>query len=194
MKRILILFPIIVLCGLAFFYLYFRSNLKKPSATTLIYNADSGKWENTYNVPKILREEVDKDPNEDGLHNATILRGYFDHYDDQNSELVMKSVLPFTMNMQYEEVKLKTSPAKVVYCSPSTITDKETQKTYLTKDLRFPVLNNETMKITKEKIIDFNDFLKYSKADTYMFVQLTNDFTKNSANYIKKLVVIGLCD
>lgn len=194
MKKWLLLLFFVVICSLAFFYLLYRNNLQKNETSTLLYNRISGEWEAVAEIPKVKLEEINKDPNEDGLHNLSIVRGYFDHYDEQTSELTLKSLLPFTMETQYEFLSLKMPPSQTIYCSPSTITDQVTGKELLTSSLTFMVRNEQTMIVGAEQNFSFDQFLNQATADTYLFIQLTQDLNKQNTNYIKKLVVIGLCD
>lgn len=176
-----------------------RSYTKKGSLksqekeSTLMYNQESQEWEIVDDLLKISIEDIDPNPNNDGLHNRTILRGYFNHYDDTQDKLVIKAVLPFTGNLQYQLVELELKHNSL-YCSPSIIVDKKTGQQHLTKDLEFIVKNGQVMKISQEKMIGFDEFITKAKQDTYVFIQLTEDFAKTKKNIINKLVVIGLCD
>lgn len=193
MKRFLFALPVILLLGLIFFYLSFKADLKKKSSS-LVYNTEISKWETVEEAPRIEAEEVDKNDNEDGLHNQSVLKGYFDRYDQEKDELVVKYTLPFTMDRQHKVINLKTSPNKITYCTANTITEEKTGKETLTKDLDFIVKNNQTLVTSKEKVIDFEKFIAKADEKTFLFIQLTKDFNKNETNYIKKLVVVGLCD
>lgn len=194
MKKWLVLLFFTSVCILAFFSFRYYGNLQKNEASTWLYNRISGEWEKVADRPRIKLEEIKKDPNEDGLHNLSIVRGYFDHYDEQTDELTLKSLLPFTMETQYELLSLKMPPSQTIYCSPSTIIDQVTGEKLLTNNLTFMVKNEQTMMIGVEQKFSFDQFLKQATADTYLFIQLTQDLNKQNTNYIKKLVVIGLCD
>jgi hypothetical protein len=194
MKKWLFFLSFVAVCLLIFFYFLYRSNLQKNETNTLLYNRISGEWEAVAEIPKVKLEEINKDPNEDGLHNLSIVRGYFDHYDEKTSELTLKSLLPFTMETQYELLSLKMPPSQTIYCSPSTIIDQVTGKELLTSSLTFMVKNEQTMVIGTEQNFSFDQFLNQATADTYLFIQLTQDLNKQNTNYIKKLIVIGLCD
>jgi len=181
--------------GSAFvFYQNFKKNSKNINPPTLVYNEESGKWENVQNIPRINREDLDKNPNEDGFNNLSILRGYYDHYDEKSESIVIKSLLPFTMGRQFEIVTLKVPISKIFYCAPTITIVPKTGEGVKTQSLTFPVKNGQTLNVIGETMISFEKVIQEAKLDTYLFVQLTQDFDKNNTNYIKKLVVIGLCD
>lgn len=200
MKKLLVAFLVIsILFGAIFgvisYYENSSNNSENINNPTLIYNSESGKWEEIdQDIPRIKREELEKDPNEDGFHNMSLLRGYFDHYDEQNEEIVIKSLLPFTMGRGFEIVNLKAPVNKAIYCAPSITVVPKTGQEILTANLYYPVKNEQILSITNESLIAFDKFISEAKEDTYLFVQLTKDFDKEKTSYIKKLIVIGLCD
>lgn len=194
MKKLLVVILIVTTAVGFIFYQNFSKKSENNDDATLAFNGESGKWEEIKETPRINREELVKNSNEDGFSNMSILRGYFDSYDEKNGVVVIKSLLPFTMGRQFEVVKLKAPINKIIYCAPKTIIVPKTGKEILTQSLTFPVKNEETLSVIYERIINFDKFIQEAKEDTYLFIQLTQDFDKENENYIKKLVVIGLCD
>lgn len=137
-KLLVIILSLVVIGGVGFIsYKNFSKNSKKINDQTLVYNGESGKWENVQNIPRINREELDKSPNEDGFNNMSLLRGYFDHYDEKSGDIVIKSLLPFTMGTQFEIVNLKVPVSKVVYCAPAITIVPKTGKEIPTQSLTF---------------------------------------------------------
>lgn len=192
-KIFLVLLGLLIVSLMIFGFLFFKKETS-PASNTLFFNQTTGKWENVNNVPRIEIEHLDENPNEDGLHNLAILRGYFDHYDKEKDEIVIKAMLPFTGELQYKLTNIKTPPQKIIYCSPSTIVDGQTGESLQTKNLSYIVKNNEEMKIYKESIINFDEFVTKATEKTYLFIQLTKNLDKTQDNYAQKIVVIGLCD
>lgn len=175
-------------------YKNFSKNSKNINPPTLVFNEGSGKWENVQNIPRINREDLDENSNEDGFNNLSLLRGYFDHYDEKSESIVIKSLLPFTMGKQFEIVELKLPISKIFYCAPTITIVPKTGEGIKTQRLTFPTKDGQTLKVIGEKMISFEKLTQEAKLDTYLFVQLTQNFDRNNTNYIKKLVVIGLCD
>lgn len=191
---VVVLFIIIIVSAGFIFYKNFSKNSENINPPTLVFNEESGKWENVQNIPRINREDLDKNPNEDGFNNLSILRGYYDHYDEKSESIVIKSLLPFTMGRQFEIVTLKVPINKIFYCAPTITIVPKTGEEVKTQRLTFPTKNDQTLKVIGEKMISFEKVIQEAKLDTYLFVQLTQEFDRNNTNYIKKLVVIGLCD
>ncbi len=188
---LLVLFLLLLAIG-GYFFIKGRLNNSKDSV--LVYNEVSGSFEAIDAVPRVALKEVDPNPNEDGLHNRTLLRGYFDSYDKANNTITIKSVLPFTGDTQYELVSLQLPPTKTTYCAPSTIVDQQTGERLVTQNLGFIVKNGQTLVTTHEQVIPFEQFITEANQTTYLFVQLTADYDETQTNYIQKLVVVGLCD
>ncbi len=188
---LLVLFLLLLAIG-GYFFIQGRLNDSKDSV--LVYNEVSGSFEAIDAVPRVALKEVDPNPNEDGLHNRTLLRGYFDSYDKANNTITIKSVLPFTGDTQYELVSLQLPPTKTTYCAPSTVVDQQTGERLITQNLGFIVKNGQTLVTTHEQVIPFEQFITEANQTTYLFVQLTADYDETQTNYIQKLVVVGLCD
>lgn len=191
---IVVLFVVFASGGGFIFYQNFNKNSKNINPPTLVYNKESGKWENNQTIPRINREDLEENSNEDGFSNLSLLRGYFDHYDEKNESIVIKSLLPFTMGQQFEIVELKVPINKIFYCAPTITIVPKTGEGVKTQSLTWPTKDDQTLKIIGEKMISFEKLIQEAKLDTYLFVQLTQNFDKNNTNYIKKLIVIGLCD
>jgi hypothetical protein len=196
MRKLFVIVLVTVIIGSVGLISYknFSKNSKNVNSPTLVYNGESGKWENIQNIPRINREELDKSSNKDGFNNMSLLRGYFDHYDEKNGDIVIKSLLPFTMGSQFETVNLKAPVSKIIYCAPKITIVPKTGEEILTQSLTFPVKDGQVLNIIGEKVINFGKFIQEANTDTYLFVQLTQDFDKTKTNYIKKIITIGLCD
>lgn len=158
------------------------------------FNPISGNWEETKNPQRIELNEADPNPNKDGLNNRTVVRGYFEQINQEKNEITIKMALPFTGESQYKLATFKLPPDQKTFCSPSTIEDQITGKTHETKSLGFIVKNGQTMNISREQPIDFNKFYENANEKTYVFLQLTKDYSEKESNYIQKMVVVGLCD
>lgn len=194
-KKLLLYFSIsVVLVGTFLAYFYFFQKNKEEKIESLSFNPISGNWEETKNPQRIELSEADLNPNDDGLSNRAIVRGYFDKIDQNNNELTIKMALPFTGDSQYKTAKFKLPPDQKTFCSPSTIEDQVTGKTHETKSLGFIVKNGQTMNISREQLIDFNKFYENANEKTYVFLQLTKDYSEKESNYIQKIVIVGLCD
>lgn len=194
-KWLIVILLVIIISSTGFiFYKNFNKNSQNINPPTLVFNEESGKWENVQSMSRINREDLDKNSNEDGFNNLTLLRGYYDHYDQKSESIVIKSLLPFTMGKQFEIVELKVPINKIFYCAPTITIVPKTGEGVKTQRLTFPTKDGQTLKVIGEKMISFEKVIQEAKLDTYLFVQLTQEFDKNNTNYIKKLVVIGLCD
>jgi hypothetical protein len=193
-RRAFIFLAIISLITIASFLYFKYSEAQEKDQETLIFNPTLGKWERVAEVPRIELDEIEPNPNEDGLHNRTIVRGFFNNFNLEANEVTLKMAMPFTGESQYKLATFKLAPEQKSYCSPSKITDQVTGKTYQTKDLGFIVKNGQAMNISQEKNISFDDLVKEADEDTYVFLQLTNAYQEDTTNYIQKMVVLGLCD
>jgi len=193
-KRFWILLVLLLLLLAIGGYFFIKGKLNDSKDSVLVYNEVSGSFETIDAVPRVALKEVDPNPNEDGLHNRTLLRGYFDSYDKANNTITIKSVLPFTGDTQYELVSLQLPPTKTTYCAPSTVVDQQTGERLVTQNLDFIVKNGQTLVTTHEQVIPFEQFITEANQTTYLFVQLTADYDETQTNYIQKLVVVGLCD
>lgn len=179
-----------------FFYLQYR--LKQQSATNkLIFNADIQKWEKyTYEDPLEKDREaiLSTMAGKDGLNNPAVLKGYFDSYDEENQTLTIKAIIPFTQNSLVEEKQVKLFPGQSISCAPAVYIDPNTGVAYTTQDLVIPVEEGQTLIFHQEQLISFNDFIEQSDQLTFMHLQLTEAYTPNANNYVKKVLVIGLCE
>lgn len=181
-----LLFPIGV-------YLFSQRN-KTKSPPGLIYNTYTKTWETGGQEPHIVREDLAKISNEDGLHNNSLLRGYFDHYDPEKQILIIKAVMPFTNANKFELVDLELSTRQTIYCAPKDYVDPNTGKTYLTKSLTFPVKDGEVVYVPTEQTTNFDNFLSKSNDLTYLLIQLTKDFDPANKNYVQKIIALEICD
>lgn len=194
-KKWLFYFLILIIVfgiSLLAFYLFQKNKEKKLKSLTL--NPISGNWETVKNPQRIEVDEVDPSPNEDGLNNRTVVRGFLDQVNQEKNEITIKMALPFTGESQYKLATFKLPPDQKTFCSPSTIEDQVTGKTHETKSLGFIVKNGQTMNISRERLIDFNQFYEKANNETYIFLQLTKNYNEKESNYIQKIVVVGLCD
>lgn len=196
MKKVsfLVLFLLIVI-GTSFYF--FNENKEKNKYNKLIYNNATNKWEkfNQEDPLALEREEIlDSLENSDGLQNQSIIRGYFENYDESTQKLKIKYLIPFSQGNLFENIELKLIPSQTIYCAPSVYIDPNTNKSYQTKNLVFPVKNGKTLWIPTEKYLDFEKFIENSDDLTFLYIQLTNNFSKEELNYIQKIIAIGLCE
>ncbi len=188
-------FGILVFSVIGFLFWYFYLQSKPSSPPGLIYNTITQQGEEATNSdPHVTRDDVVRGDNTTGLDNFTLLKGYFDSYEESSKTLTIKSIMPFTNNNKFELVNLQLNPSQAIYCVPKYYTDPNTGKTYLTKAITVPVKDNEVLFFPGEKPIPINEFLTRSNDLTYLMIQLTNDFDKETTNYVKKLIVTGLCE
>jgi len=191
---------LLCLLGLIFFFYNTYSKNRKPNGTTkrLVYNPEFSSWEeidsskdpvSEYDRSDILK----KDDNQSGLHNETVLKGYFDHYDENNQELSIKFLVPFTQGI-FEIAKLKLLPSQTIHCAPETYIDPNTGKSYSLKKLAIPTKTGNTLWIPTEEPITFENFLAQTNETTYLYTQLIEDYDSQKINYVQKLIVIGLCE
>lgn len=179
----------------AVYYYTFYQNRQSAQLEGEFYNQFTGEWEQTKissDVPD--QSAIIKNDNIDGLYNYSIIKGYFNQYDETSQTLKMRVAVAFTQNSLFEPSDLRLSPNQSVYCVPEQYTDPNTGKSYSLKNLRIPVKNGETIFVPGEKSIKFDDFVKNSNQLTFLLVQLTEDFESTEINYVQKIIVTGLCD
>lgn len=161
----------------------------------VIFNNNTGKWEATNKTNKLVREEILRDRDDsDGFNNKSIIRGYYDNYDEKTGLLRIKAVLPFTQNNLFEIIEAKIDINQTIYCVPETYTDPNNGKVFETRKLIVPIPDGQNIFFPTEKTISFDYFQSNSSELTYLLVQLTKNFSKDEVNYIQKVIVIGLCD
>ena len=179
---------------------FFKNKLDQEKASTkLVYNTVTQRWE------KYTREDPDQADRESilnslaqddtmaGLYNPTVLKGYFDSYDQDQQLLIIKAVVPFTQNLfELKQVKLLTG--QTIYCTPAIYVDPNTGQAYETKNIVIPVPEGETLSFHSEQLISFTDFIKESSDQTFLHLQLTASYDATTTNYVKKILVIGLCE
>jgi len=122
-------------------FVHFQQQQQKPKTTNVTYNPVSEQWEDTEKTPAITLEEIDQLENTDGAHNQTILRGYFESYDEETGILTMRAIIPLTYYTQYRIVEVKTAPYQTVFCLPLQITDPNTQEIFPIWTITFPVID-----------------------------------------------------
>lgn len=192
---ILFAFFLVILIS-SFFYFRVKEKSNSKDSSALIYNQFTEKWERTSKITdeSLVETTIIKDSNynADGLHNESVLRGYFDRYDQETGLLYIKYKLP--LSSSYEIAQLKTSLSQNAYCAPSQITDQRTGQIRDIKEINFMVKNGATLQTHAEKPLSFDDFLAKATDQTYLFVQLTDVFATEKQNYIYKLIAIGLCE
>ncbi len=188
---------VLLLVSLAFFaiYYYLYQNKQSNKIEGDFYNQFTGQWEKTALDSKgINPSKVIKSNNTDGLNNHSLMKGYFNFYDETSQTLNIRAAIAFTQSSLFEPVDLKLSPSQSVYCVPETYTDLNTGKSYSLKNLRIPVKDGATLFVPGEKIISFTDFVEKSNQLNFLLVQLTEDFDQARTNYVKKIIVTDLCD
>ncbi len=197
MKKVIFsLLVVVLLTGI--FYYFYHKNQQALETNKIVYNPITEKWEKLVKADPLGedRAEIAKNlNNSDGIHNPTVLKGYFENYDEASQTLTLKSVIPFTQDGLFETIELKLLPTQTIYCAPSIYTDPNTGQNYPIDKLVIPVKDGDTLWIPTEKVISFDDeFLKKSNERTFLYLQLTENYNQQSTNYIKKLIVIGLCE
>lgn len=182
--------------------IFFKWQINQRGATDkLVYNPDLQQWEK-YNKEDseseerqaILQAINEPDNNMDGLHNPAVFKGYFDSYDQDTQLLTVKAVLPFTQGGLFKKKQAKLLPGQSIHCAPAIYIDPNTNQAWEVKNFELPVKDGETLSFHVEKIISFTDFLQDSTDQTFLHVQLTDDYDENKINYIQKILVIGLCE
>lgn len=196
MKKVIFSLVFIVLLG-TIFYLFYQRNQQFLKSNKLVYNQITKQWEQFAKEDPLGedREEILKKlDNTDGIHNQSVLKGYFEDYNEDTQTLSIKSVVPISQTNLYETVKLKLLPNQTIYCAPSIYTDPHTGKNYAVEKLVVPVKDGATLWIPTEKVLNFDHFLTQSNDRTFIYLQLNENYNQQTDNYIKKLIVIGLCE
>ena len=188
----------LAVCVAAGLFLYFRNQSQRQGAgNTYVYNTVTQRWD------KANREDPLGDDREaitanlagkDDINNPSILRGYFDSYKEKDQVLTVKVVLSFTQNALFQEKQVKLLSGQSIYCTPAIYVDPNTGIAYKTKDIVIPVAEGEILQFHNEQVISFTDFIKQSTDRTYLYLQLTADYDENATNYVKKILVVGLCE
>lgn len=187
---------LLILLSIPFIYLSrFYQNYQTNQIEGEAYNSFTGKWERTSTASQLPNpSQITKADNVDGLHNYAVIKGYFDQYDEFSQILHIRAAINLTQNNLFEPAKLKLAPTQTIYCVPEIYTDPNTGKSYSLRNLKIPVRDGETLFVPGEKIISFNDFVEQSGQLTLLLIQLTTDFDASQTNYVKKVIVTGLCD
>lgn len=197
MKKWFVLGTVVFVLGIGGF-IYFRQRFNQQNTNSkLIYNTETQKWEKySYEDPTEADREVFLEvmAGKDDINQPFILKGYFDSYDQEQQLLTIKAVIPFTQNNLFEIKQVKLLSGQSIYCTPSIYIDPNTGQAYATRDLVIPVKEGETLSFHTEQLISFTDFIEHSTELTFLHVQLTEDYDENKTNYVKKILVIGLCE
>lgn len=190
---VLILLTVLVLS--IGFYVYYSKNKQIVGEEKIVYNPTTQKWEKTKINDDIDRETIKETrKNEDGFYNQSILRGYFEGYEEGTNTLKIKSTVRFTQQSLFEIADLKINPAQTIYCAPETYTDPNNGKTFEVRNLTIPVKDGQILYLPTERPINFEEFLSQTKDSTYLIVQLTQNFDKEKVNYVQKMIAVGLCE
>lgn len=191
--RVLLGSLLLIITGFVIWHLYLRQKPQTPAG--LVYNTITQSWEETAETnPTVSREEIVPGENSDGLHNYTLLRGYFDRYDVTTNTLTIKAIQPFTNNNLTKLTQVHLNPSQSIYCTPTHYTDPNTGKSYLMKSLTMPVRDGELLFVPTEQLSSFDNFLTRSHELTYLLIQLTSNFDAQVTNYVQKIIAIGICD
>lgn len=189
----LVLFILISASG---FYFYNTKN-KNSITNKFVYNNQTNQWEQIKDEKDRIGPDraqiLEKNNNADGLHNPTVLKGYFTEYDESTQLLSIKSFLAFTQGL-FETAELKLLPNQVIYCVPEIYTDPNNGKQIEIAKLNIPVKTGGALWIPTEKIISFDEFVRQSNDRTFLFLQLTQDYNPQITNYVQKLIVVGICE
>lgn len=126
-RRVFISAFLVLVVGFSvFIYLKYYQKNSLTDDKKLIYNTQLGQWEEANKIDDPVdadRETILKnDSNQNGLHNNTILRAYFDKYDENIQELSVKYLVAFTQGI-YKEAKLRLSSSQTIYCAPAVYID-----------------------------------------------------------------------
>lgn len=196
-KVLFAVFPVLlIVCGV-FIYRDYQLKNKLIKDKKIIYNTQLARWEEVNEIKDPIdadRETIlKKDNNQNGLHNETIMRAYFDSYSENEQELSVKYLLALTQGV-YKVAKLKLSPNQTIYCAPEIYIDPNNGQAHDLKKLIFPVETGAKLWIPTEKLINFDDFLSKSSQETFLYIQLNDNFDPQKTNYVQKLIVVGLCE
>ncbi len=171
--------------------LWFRFGQKTFSSNKyLLYDEFNGEWQETIREP-ITNDYIKNEDN--GFYNDSLIRGFFDHYEEKTDTLYVKSAVPFGQQL-FEIKSIKVGLQQSFYCTPSQVVNNKTGETKLTSSYRFPVKDGETLYTYYENNITVEDFFSKAKKDTWVFIQLTGNYSKTQENYLYKLVAVGLCE
>lgn len=100
--RVLLSILLLAITGLVLWYAYLRQTPSTPPG--LVYNTITQRWEEAADTnPTVRREEISQEDNVDGLHNYTLLRGYFDRYEIETLQL--KATAPFSQGNLIENLE-----------------------------------------------------------------------------------------
>lgn len=196
MKRIAVVFSFVlfILLSVTIFFIY-KKNDQSKGEEKIVFNPQTQNWEKTSLRDNIDREKVlNNRPNDDGLYNQSIIRGYFDSYDEKNNSLKIKSTVRFTQNSLFELIEAKVNPAQTIYCAPEIYTDPNNGKSFEVRNLTIPVKDGQTLYLPTEEVFGFENFISQAKDSTYLIVQLTQNFNEDKINYVQKMIVVGLCE
>lgn len=197
MKKWLFFIVMVFAIGVGVF-IYFRHRINQQNTNDkLIYNTETQKWEK-YNYEDPIESDreaiLDVMAGKDDINNPSVLKGYFDSYDQDQQLLTIKAIIPFTQDNLFEIKQVKLLSGQSIYCAPSIYIDPNTGQAFETKDIVIPVADGETLQFHTEQLIAFTDFIEQSTERTFMHIQLTANYDENIINYVKKILVIGLCD
>lgn len=196
MKRVALIFSFVlfIILSTAIFFVYKKNN-QLIGEEKIVFNPQTQKWEKTIINDDINREEVLKNrSNDDGFYNQSIVRGYFDGYEEKDNSLKIKSTVRFTQNSLFDLIEVKINPVQTIYCVPEKYIDPNTGKAFDVRNLTIPVKEGQTLYLPTERIIDFDKFNSQSTDSTYLIVQLTQNLDKEKVNYVQKMIVVGLCE
>mgnify|MGYP000980201543 FL=1 len=197
MKKKFLVLVLFILISASSFYFYNNAKNRNNIANKFIYNNQTNQWEQIKDEKDRLGPDraqiLEKNNNVDGLHNPTVLKGYFTKYDEVTQLLSVKSLLSFTQGL-FENAELKLLPNQVIYCVPEIYTDPNNGKQIEIAKSNIPIKTGGKLWIPTEKIISFNEFIRQSNDRTFLFLQLTQDYNPQITNYVQKLIVVGICE
>lgn len=177
------------------YYYLFGSHKQSKNLKGEFYNQFTGEWEQAQIESKgIDPSKIAKTENSDGLHNYSIIKGFFNQYDESEQILNIRATIAFTQNALFEPIDVKLSPQQTIYCVPEVYSDPNTGKNYSLQNLKIPVKDGSTLYVPGERIISFIDFIEKSNDLTFLLIQLTTDFDQNKTNYVQKIIITGQCD
>lgn len=121
-----------LLIPLAFIAIYYYRSYQSKQSNKLegdFYNQFTGEWEKAEIDSKgIDPSNVIKTDNADGLNNYSVLKGYYNQYDETSQILNIRAAVAFTQSSLFEPADLKLAPNQTVYCVPEFYTDPNTGK------------------------------------------------------------------
>lgn len=194
-SRIVAWLLLLILLGTgALFFWYWQ---QRPVPNALVYNQFSEQFEPAHindDLDRPIIREQNLNDNPDGLKNYTILRGYFDSYDESSQSLKVKVRVAYTSGSIFQPYSLQLPLSANLYCAPTNFTDQNSGRVIPTQELTIPVMNGATLYLPTEKPLTFSNLLAQSSEQTFLFIQLTDNFQENEANTIHKLIAVGLCE